>query len=63
MNRRDALAALLAALAVPTVAAARTEPAAKIGYRTLAPLGERSAGERTFGGLAPDRLRADREIE
>ncbi len=46
MNRRDALGALLAALTVPNVAAARTAPIRKIGYLTLAPLSETPSSDR-----------------
>lgn len=61
MNRRDALGALLAALAVPTAVAAQTAPVPKIGYLTLAPLGEAPARDWLYpGGLS---LLADRVIE
>jgi len=43
MNRRDALGALLAALAVPAIAQSTGRP--KIGYLTLSPLGEKPSGD------------------
>lgn len=46
MNRREALGTLLAALAVPGAAAAQTARLPKIGYLTLAPLGETPSGDR-----------------
>lgn len=46
MNRREALATLLAALAAPGAAAAQTARSPKIGYLTLAPLGTKPSGDR-----------------
>jgi len=46
MNRREALATLLAAVAVPRLAEAQTARVPRIGYLTLAPLGETPSGDR-----------------
>ncbi len=46
MNRRNALATLLAALAAAGTAPVDAAPLPKIGYLTLAPLGEKASGER-----------------
>ena len=46
MNRRNALAALLATLAMPAVSRAQTARVPRIGYLTLAPLGNKPSGER-----------------
>ena len=46
MNRRHALAALLATLAMPALSPAQTARVPRIGYLTLAPLGNNPSGER-----------------
>jgi putative ABC transport system substrate-binding protein len=46
MNRRNALAALLATLAMPAVSRAQTARVPRIGYLTLAALGNKPSGER-----------------
>lgn len=46
MNRRSAVAALLFTLAAPTRLAAQTARVPRIGYLTLAPLGDKASGER-----------------
>ena len=46
MNRRNAFAALLATLAMPAVSRAQTARVPRIGYLTLAPLGNKPSGER-----------------
>lgn len=46
MNRRNALAALLATLSMPAVSRAQTARVPRIGYLTLAPLGNKPSGER-----------------
>ena len=43
MNRRDALGALLAAVAIPAIAQSAHRP--RIGYLTLSPLGEKPSGD------------------
>src|SRR5262245_36872020 len=46
MNRRSALAALLGALAMPAVSRAQPARVPRVGYLTLAPLGNKPSGER-----------------
>ena len=46
MNRRSAFAALLFTLAAPTRLAAQTARVPRIGYLTLAPLGDKASDER-----------------
>ncbi|KPK09479.1 MAG: hypothetical protein AMJ64_00195 [Betaproteobacteria bacterium SG8_39] len=46
MNRRDGLAALLGALVVPAASLAQGARIPRIGYLTLAPLGEKPSGDR-----------------
>src|SRR5262245_41345533 len=46
MNRRSAVAALLGTLAMPAVSRAQTARVPRVGYLTLAPLGNKPSGER-----------------